>query len=308
MDTSQVRRTQVEHSGENIRLYYLPGSGLSPMPSVTTVKSLRVDPEKDDALQGWRDRYDGQSGWARPWYKDQKIYKGYRGTLIHFAILDAIADASGDTYFHEVGDTDWGYEEYDAEYCLKKWSKKAPSANTDEVPYTPRDNQYDGEHAWDKAVREMKWAARAFNEEIIQTGHLDPANVEAVEQFLFDTEYGYGGQFDLLYEDADGDTVLADLKTSSAVRFDHKLQAAAYKHAIESDGDVVVDRCEVIRLYPDDEVVEISSSDEWDRSLRGLEHQFLGLCDEARVEYQSTIQEAVESGEIDMEESTEVDA
>lgn len=264
------------------------------MPSVTTVKDLRVDPEKEDALEGWRNRYDGQSAWARPWHKDQMKYKGYRGTLIHFVVLDALADASGDTYFHEVGDNDWGYEEYYAEYCLKKWSKKAPSANTDEVPYIPRNNQYDGEHAWDKAVREMKWAAKAFKEQIIDTGHLDLNNVEAVEQFLFDTEFGYGGQFDLLYTDNNGDTVLSDIKTSSAVRFDHKLQGAAYKHAIESEGDVSVDRCEVIRLYPDDEVVEVSTSEEWDRSLRGLEHEFLGLCDQARVTFQATIAEATE--------------
>lgn len=295
MDTSDVTRTQVDHDGDNIRLYYLPGSDIPPMPSVSTIKRLRVDPEKDDALEGWRERYDGQSGWARPWYEDQKMYKAYRGTLVHFAILDALADASGDTYFHEVGDTDWGYEEYYAEYCLKKWSKKAPSANSDEVPYTPRNNKYDGEHAWDKAVREMKWAANAFNEEIIQTGHLDPENVEAVEQYLFDTEFGYAGQFDLLYEDDEGNTVLSDIKTSSGIRFDHKLQAAAYKHALESTSDVEVDRCEVIRLYPDDEVVEISSSDDWDRSLEGLEYEFLGLVDHAKhVEYQATIEEATE--------------
>jgi len=305
MDTDDVVRTQVDHDGDSIRLYYLPGSNRPPMPSVSTIKRLRVDPDKEDALQGWRERYDGQSGWARPWYKDQKMYKAYRGTLVHFAILDALADAAGDTYFHEVGDRDWGHEEYYAEYCLKKWSKKAPSANSDEVPYTPRNNQYDGEHAWDKAVREMKWAAKAFKEQIIDTGHLPRENVESVEQYLFDTEFGYAGQFDLLYEDANGDTVLSDIKTSSAVRFDHKLQAAAYKRALESTSDVSVDRCEVIRLYPDDEVVEISSSHEidhpkagdgtpWDYSLQGLEYKFLGLCADAKVEYQATIDEATE--------------
>jgi len=292
MDTTAVQRTQVPHDGDEIRLYYLPGSNLPPMPSVSTIKRLRVDPEKEDALEGWRNRYDGQSAWARPWWKDQRQYKAYRGTLVHFAILDALADASGDTYFHEVGDRDWGHEEYHAEYCLKKWSKKAPSANTDEVPYTPRNNQYDGEHAWDKAVREMKWAARAFKNNIIDTGHLPRDKVQSVEQYLFDREFGYAGQFDLLYVDADGDTVLSDIKTSSAVRFDHKLQAAAYKHALESTSDVSVDRCEVIRLYPDDEVVEVSDSDDWDRTLQGLEYQFLGLTDHARVEYQETIAEA----------------
>jgi hypothetical protein len=303
----RVRRTQVPHpttDGETLRLYYVEGSGCPPMPSVTTVKELRVDPEKEDALDGWRQRYDGQSQWARPWYKDQKAYKAHRGTLIHFAILDALGDAVGETYHHQVGDTGWGLEEYYSEYCLKKWSRNAPSANTDEVPYTPRKNRYDGEHAWDRAVREMKWAANAFNERFIQSGHIDTDSVRQVESFLYDTEFGYGGQFDLLYED-DGDTVLADLKTSSAVRFDHKLQAGAYKHAIESTSDVTVDRCEILRVYPDDEEVSISASHDidhpdatrdtpWDRSLRGLEYQFLGLVDQARVEYQETIDAAAQ--------------
>jgi len=303
MDASRVKRTEVTHDGEEIRLYFNPADSNPPAPSVTTIKSLREDPEKADALQGWRERYDGQSQWARPWYKDQKVYKGHRGTLIHFAILDAIGDATGETYHHRVGETGWGHEEYYAEYCLKKWSKKAPSANTTEVPYTPRGNQYDGEHAWDRAVREMKWAAQAFNEQFVQTGYLPIDSVERVEEYLYDTEYGYGGQFDLLYDD--GETVLADIKTSSAVRFDHKLQAAAYKHAIESTTNVTIDRCEILRLYPDDEEVTISSSHPvehpcvddqtpWDRSLDGLEHQFLGLCDKAQVAYQETIQEAAQ--------------
>jgi len=118
---SQIRRTQVSHDGDEIRLYYLPNTDCPPMPSVSTIKRLREDPDKAEALEGWRERYDGQSAWGRPWWKDQRQYKAYRGTLIHFAILDAIADASGDTYFHTVGDTDWGYEEYYAEYCLKRW-------------------------------------------------------------------------------------------------------------------------------------------------------------------------------------------
>ena len=299
-----VKRQQVsldpdEPDGDSIRVYFSPSHDAPPMPSVTTIKSLRVDPEKDEALQGWRHRYDGQSQYARPWWKDQKVFKGYRGTLIHFTILDELADASGDTYFHEAGDSGYGHEEYYAEYALKKWSKRAPSARTDEVPYTPRKNRYDGEHAWDRATRDMQWAARAFHEAIMQgttdsahfdwdhddapacAGDLSRGNVIGVEEYVFDTDYGYGGQFDLLYESDDGKTVLADLKASSAIRLDHKLQSAAYKRAIESTRDLTVDECAIIRLDPDNEVVEVSRSPDWDRSLDGLEHQFLGLADQA---------------------------
>lgn len=329
---SSLRRTKVPtpDSGpddvDEIRLYWDPTADMDPFPSVSVVKNLREDAAKEDSLQGWRDRFDGKSKWGRPWYRDQKVFKGHRGTLIHYTILSALAehatdtsnhspdedghlDASGTTYFHEVGDGGWGYEEYRAEYHLKKWSTKAPSANTDEVP-APRNNAYDGEHAWDKAVRDMKWAARAFKEAVIDgsldSSHfewdddpperphpLDPANVRAVEQFVCHDEAGYAGQYDLLYEH-DGDTVLVDLKTSSGIRFDHKLQSTAYALAVEHCQDIEVDACEIIRLHPDSETVEFSHSSEWDRTVEGLQHEFLGLVDKCRVEYSETLNRAKE--------------
>ncbi len=331
VDGKRVSRTKVpllddldheddRHSegDQQIRVYYSPDDDLMPKPSVTTIKDLRVDPEKADAIEGWEQRYDGKSAYARPWWKDQMEYKGHRGTLVHFAILSAVGeqlngdvDASGDTYYHEVGDDGWGREEYESEYALKKWSKKAPSANTDRISFQPRDNQYDGNHAWDTAVREMKWASAAFKARMIDgepnpslytqhhddspcKGRLKDAEILGLEEFVYNTEYGYGGQYDLLYETADGCVVLSDLKTSSGVRFDHKLQGAAYKLAVESSMDVTVDETEVIRVYPDDEVVEVSRSSQWDRSLEGLEHQFLGLVDESGVAYQETLKAAAE--------------
>lgn len=308
---TQVRVNPSDPDSDTIRVYYSHDDEAPPMPSVSVIKGLRVDPEKEEALAGWRERYDGKSSWSRPWWKDQMHFKRYRGTLTHYMILAELGDAAGETYFHQVGDKDWGHEEYDAEYRLKKWSHHAPSANTTEVPYTPRQNKYDGEHAWDRAVRDMKWAARAFKREIIDDGRLDPANVRGVESFVFDTEYGYGGQYDLLYDyavDDDGNpiededaydgtpetrTVLSDLKTSSAVRFDHKLQSAAYKRAVESRENITIDECEVIRLHPDSETVEVSRSPDWDRSLEGLANQFLGLADQAwAVEYSDALDRA----------------
>ncbi len=291
-----IKRKQFDVDSEkSIRVYWSPNHDAPPMPSVSVIKGLREDPEKKEAIEGWEERYDGKSKWGRPWHEDQKAFKGYRGTLIHFAILSALEDASGDTYFHNVGKSDWGLEEYRAEYCLRKWSKKAPSANSDEVPYTPRDNKHDGEHAWDRAVRDMKWATRTFKKEIIDDGRLDPENVIGVESFVFDTEYGYGGQYDLLYETPDGRTILSDLKTSSGVRFDHKLQSAAYKRAVEAREDITIDECEIVRIYPDKEEVEVSRSPDWDRTLDGMAHQFLGLADKAwTVEYPDTLRRAEE--------------
>jgi len=310
-DGLTIKRRQFDLDPDNadsdsIRVYYAPDSPAPPMPSVTTIKGVRVDPEKEDSLEGWRTRFDGQSAYGRPWYKDQKVFKGYRGTLIHFAILNELGDASGDTYFHDVGESDYGKEEYWAEYCLKKWSRQAPSANSDEVPYVPRNNQYDGEHAWDKAMRGMRWATKAFKEQIIDTGHLRRENVIDVESFVFDTQYGYGGQFDLLYETDDGETILSDLKTSSAIRFGHKLQSAAYKRAVENERGITVDQTEVLRLHPDSETVEIERSDEWDRSLQGLQHEFLGLCDKAwGIEYSDVLERAKEELQSEHEESSQ---
>jgi hypothetical protein len=313
-----------------IRVYYSPDDDLMPAPSVTTIKDLRVDPEKSDALEGWRSHFDGKSAYARPWWKDQQEYKGHRGTLVHFSILSAVGEvlangeitAAGDTYYHQVGEDNWGREEYESEYALKKWSKNAPSARSKQLSFQPRDNQYDGEHAWDRAVREMKWANRAFKERMIDGdvtsvyerhqndspvyGRLADATILGLEEFVYNVEYGYGGQYDLLYETADGTVVLSDLKTSSGVRFDHKLQGAAYKLAVESATDYEIDETEVIRVYPDDEVVEVSRSSQWDRTLEGLGHQFLGLTDASRVEYQQTIQEAAK--ELDSRYKEEVPA
>jgi len=106
-----------------------------------------------------------------------------------------------------------------------------------------------------------------------------------------------GTTIDLLYEDPERGTVLSDLKTSSAIRFDHKLQSAAYKRAIESSswGPDTIHECEVIRLHPDKETVELSRSPDWDRTLEGLAYQFLGLVDHCQmVVYSETLTQAHE--------------
>jgi len=152
-------------------------------------------------------------------------------------------------------------------------------------------------------MRGVKWSTRTFKQAIINgsdpdeatvkgdsktlDGRFSPENVIGVEQFVYDEDYGYAGQYDLLYyyidEEGNRRNVLADVKTSSAVRFDHKLQSAAYKRAVESSewGPDTIHECEILRLYPDKEVVEVSRSPQWDRTLDGLAHEFLGLCDKA---------------------------
>lgn len=293
---------------EQLRVYFSPDDGLMPAPSVTTVKSLRVDPDKADALAGWRQRYDGKSQYCRPWYKDQKYFKANRGTLIHFKILNGLTNvcdteplgtsdddtvtASGNSYYHRVGDSAWGREEYEAAYRLKKWSDHAPSANTDAISFQPRGNKYDGVHAWDQTLTDIEWSLTAFKEECLDKRGLTDVTLRGLENFVYNQEHGYGGQYDLLYETPDGELILSDLKTSSAIRFDHKLQSAAYVLAVESTHDITIDATEIIRIDPDSEAVAVERSPDWDRTLDGLGHQFLGLLDKSQSAYQATLDDA----------------
>ena len=80
---------------------------------------------------------------------------------------------------------------------------------------------------------------------------ISPLNTISVEQFLFNEEYGYAGQVDLVYEDADGYIVVADLKSSSGCYDKHQIQGAAYAKSVEVAGIVdEVDRLEVHRAHP----------------------------------------------------------
>lgn len=77
-----------------------------------------------------------------------------------------------------------------------------------------------------------------------------PESVITAEQYLFNTEYGYAGQVDLVYEDTNGHIVVADLKSSSGCYPKHQIQGAAYANAIEDELDITVDRLEVHRTHP----------------------------------------------------------
>jgi hypothetical protein len=247
-----------------------------PVPSVTTVEDLRVDPDKDEALEGWRTSYDGQDKWSCPHWADQQQYKANRGTLGHYAILNNLDDV-------ERSD-----EEDDAEYELKHWGEERPTVRCRGDEYEgheiPEDilapmgdpSHHDGEEAWDKCIRDINWAINQFEDVAAEYGITDSSTI-ATEKYVLDEEIGYSGQFDLLYQAPDGATVLADLKLSSGIRIGYKLQLAAYANALDRH----VDRLQVIRLHPDSSTVEVEDSRDWDRSVTGLCHEYLGLCDKA---------------------------
>jgi hypothetical protein len=234
------------------------------LPSVTTVTNERVDPDKKEAIEGWEDWYDGSTERRSPHHERQLDFKGWRGTLAHYAVLSQLGDisAGADDYFAQLGDSDRGFEEYYAEYKLKTMG------------------EYDGADPWQKAIRDSNYVCKEFDE-IAKKRGITGESVIDVERYVIDQQWGYAGQFDLLYENDDGETVLADLKTSSAIRIDYKIQLAAYAHAIAED----VDRLEVIRIYPDDREVEVEDDTDWNRSYSDLFEQFLGCCYRTHEKY-----------------------
>lgn len=162
-------------------------------------------------------------------WRDILAYKSARGTLIHHGALNRYAESDL-----------WGPEEERAEEAIREAGK------------TER-------YADDAAYAERAWA------EVAEDRGIDPSSVMRVEEFVTNTEVGYAGQFDLMYVDEDMNVVLADIKTGKGVYDKYKVQLAAYDNAVEH----AADRLEVIRVNPDRQEWEVSTSDEWpeDRSL-----------------------------------------
>lgn len=80
----------------------------------------------------------------------------------------------------------------------------------------------------------------------------DEREIKIMEWPVASLTHGYAGRFDLIYEDANGLLVLADLKTSKANRPDSFYrQLMAYKIAWEEMGGRQIDRLEVILCKPD---------------------------------------------------------
>ena len=255
-------RDEVVIDGDEIRLYERMSDGTQ-WPSVSTVVSQRDTPEKDEGIQGWRDFLNSRPD--RPDPDDVLSYKGWRGTLAHWKALKSLAsyDLAGD-------------EEVEAYEGLKGW-------------------EYRYEDALSRADDEVEWFTERFREMAEQEGiarfdddgDVIEHRVKKVEQYVFDPEVGYAGQYDLLYEHADKGTVLADLKTSKsdskAQLFERKfpdygLQLAAYARAANYD----VDHVQLLWASPDTEEYAVVDEDEMPRSRASYETKFVALTRELR--------------------------
>jgi len=169
-------------------------------------------------------------------------YKGNRGTLVHYNLLNEFAE-----------DDMFSVDEENSTEELKlegDWSRYK-----DDLAYA--------EEAWEQVKR-----VRGIEEE----------NVLNVECFVTNTGVGYAGQFDLLYVDDDSNVVLSDIKTSNAdyAPYEkHKLQLTAYAKALELDVDIL----EVLIIHPDSETWKISHNTDWSEDVGDLWAQFRELRD-----------------------------
>lgn len=233
------------------------------LPSVSTVISTRETPE---ALQRWKQRTDN--------HKQVQAYKQAFGTLAHEQCLQDITPVN--TATDEPVTKLWGKEEDEARAQLEETGD------------------------WERAEEELEWVAETWD--LIKL----VANIDAVidvETFVANTDIGYAGQFDLLYQDQETDeTVLADLKTSKDVYEKHLLQLTAYRMAVE----LPIDRMEVIRINPEKRDWEIVPDSEWEYDIDHLESEFIRLRGQLEKQNLKTILDTVQDASDQIDSETDV--
>jgi len=227
--------------------------------SVTTI--LRHLDQDKTGLRYWRRNNQGAG--------DDKHHEhvmwvaGIRGTLAHWRCLEPLTDRQL-----------WGEEEQAALEAVNNGPEDGEFTDAShgmaDIHYSAIKNKddsltrdsFNGGDGFAAVIhKDVEWVADEFDRLKRPLGIHDNAII-AVEQYLFDHKHGFGGQCDLLYESPSGETVLADLKTSSGLRQKHIAQVYAYAIAVEQDADLptTVDRCEVIRMSPDTQETKVHSS------------------------------------------------
>jgi len=191
-------------------------------------------------------------------HKEILFYKQNFGTVAHAELLQDLAD---DMY----ADIElWSKDEEESKQSLKRVGK------------------------WERCQRELEYL-KSMWELCKQVANFD--YIHDVETFVVDTDIGYAGQFDLLYEDQQtGETVLADLKTSKDVYDKHLIQLSAYEMAVPMN----IDRLEVIRLNPERRDWRIFPDTEWPDDPSDLQSEFIRLRAELERTHLKTIVETVQ--------------
>lgn len=247
--------------------------------SVTTV--LKFLDEDTSGLDYWRDENDG-SGDA-PYWQHLFWYSAPRGTLCHYQALKKFEDN------FDGGEELWGEEEAESmqqivegpsEDAFDRMESGDAPLDKNEVTYSVLkdegivESREQYEHLFEDSTNldDVLWDDVDFFvdkfEHICDELGVDNDSVIRVEKFLVNGDEGYGGQCDLVYEDPNGETVVADLKTSSGLRQKHRLQSVAYMKAVEQAdwGPDEVDRVEVWRIAPSKREYEVHANYEPDHA------------------------------------------
>jgi hypothetical protein len=232
-------------------------------PSVTTVLKARNDDKSH--LYDWQDRNDGVGNNAD--HEHLFWYSRHIGTLGHWYALknldpslewSADEEQSERELFRQFADEVSGESPREVLYSVLRGDKDKAGGTVQSWgefydKYPPYKNgQYYQNALVDQAERDVQFFVDAQQRLWDKLG-VDREAIISVEQFLFNDEWGYGGQVDLVYEDPRGNVVVADLKSSSGCYDKHQIQGAAYAKAIELCDDVdvdEVDRLEVHRTHP----------------------------------------------------------
>lgn len=214
--------------------------------------------ETPTALENWKRRTDDHEAVMK--------YTQNRGTVAHARCLSDLVprDMAGDP----VVDL-WGDDEADSKAELR------------------------AEGDWERCQDDLAYIDQAW-ETIKAVQNFD--DVIDVETFVTNTEIGYAGQFDLLYQDHETDeTVLADLKTSKYVYDKHLIQLCAYKMAVP----MAIDRMEVIRMNPGQRDWRVYSSHDWEEDTDELVSEFIDLREQLSAAKLETIIEMIQEEDID---------
>jgi hypothetical protein len=207
------------------------------LPSVSTVLDEMPEPE---GITYWKKTHDGTDG--KTHWRTILQYKGNRGTLVHYNLLNEFAEEDMFSVDEEN--------------------------STEELKLT-------GD--WSRYKDDLAYAEEAW-EQVKRIRGIDDDAVLNVECFVTNTGVGYAGQFDLLYVDDDSNVVLSDIKTSNAdyAPYEkHKLQLTAYAKALELDVDIL----EVLIIHPDSETWKISHNTDWTEDVDDLWAEFRELRD-----------------------------
>lgn len=256
-----------EQDAQGRRWYFTPDG--TRFMSVTTV--LGELDEDTTGLDRWKAKHDGTGDNAH--HEHIFWFSQIRGTLCHYQALVAFED------HHDAAEL-WGDEESEAITLAVNGPDDGTfedaSHDSEDIVYsllryqdvvTGRD---EFEHLFAETTRivdvlrdNVDYFVDAF-ETVCETLGITDDSVITVEKFMLNDEHGYGGQCDLVYEDPEGNTVVADLKTSSGLRQKHRLQSVAYAKAVEQADDIdveEVDRVEVIRIHPGSESWQVHTNE-----------------------------------------------